>query len=210
MPTLLLLGAGGHARVVADAALRLGAWSTVSASPGGPLETCGHSAGLLPGVPLVSRPQALAEAAGGGVVLHVAVGNNQDRRREAEAAGVDRLVSVVHPQASVSPQAKLGPGCFVAAQAVVAPLACLGAGVIVNHGAVADHDVAIGAYAHIAPGATLAGAVQVGAGVLVGAGARLLPGVSVCEGATIGAGAIVIHNITEPGIYVGAPARRLP
>ncbi|MFD0667634.1 acetyltransferase [Ramlibacter sp. MAHUQ-53] len=206
MPSLLILGAGGHARVVADAALRQAAWPGVAASDRDPARAGGE---LLPGVPLVAREPALASAGPGGPV-HVAIGDNAARRREGEAAGLARLASVVHPQASVSPHAEIGPGCFVAAQAVVAPLARLAAGVIVNHGAVVDHDVRVGAFTHIAPGASLAGAVTVGEGVLVGAGARLLPGVAVCDGATVGAGAVVTQDITEAGTWVGVPARRIP
>ncbi len=231
MPTLLLLGAGGHARVVADAALRQGAWRSVTASPGADVAVAPAASGagapeLLPGVALVARATAMAEAnavagaasgtrdaaafANPDIALHVAIGDNANRAREAEAVGLSRLVAVVHPQASVSPHAQLGPGCFIAAQAVVAPLATLEAGVIINHGAVVDHDCHLGAFVHVAPGATLAGAVRVAGGVLVGSGARLLPGVTVCAGVTIGAGAVVTQPITEPGTYVGAPARRLP
>ena len=205
MPTLLLLGAGGHARVVADAALRQGAWDAILASGATPPAAVTE---LLPGVPVMARPAALARAEG--EAIHVAVGDNANRRQEAAAVGPERLATIVHPQSSVSPHARLGPGCFIAAQAVVGPLATLGAGVIVNHGAVVDHEAHLGAFVHVAPGATLAGAVRVADGVLVGAGARLLPGVTVCAGATIGAGAVVTKNITEPGTYAGAPARRLP
>lgn len=203
VPNLLLLGAGGHACVVADAALRQGAWTAVAASGA----DAAASGDLLPGVP--QRARAAALAAHGVQPVHVAIGDNAARRREALALPEGRLVSVVHPQASVSPHAQVAPGCFIGAQAVVAPRAALSVGVIVNHGAVVDHDCQIGAFAHIAPGASLAGGVRVGEGVLVGAGARLLPGVSVCAGATIGAGTVVTENIAEPGTYAGVPARRL-
>jgi sugar O-acyltransferase (sialic acid O-acetyltransferase NeuD family) len=236
VPTLLLLGAGGHARVVADAALRQGRWEGVAASGGesppsgvdaqiaadgdrsasrvrgGPTHAAlpgATSETLLPTVPLIGRAQALKDAAAIGAMLHIAIGANPSRRREAQAVGIHRLASVLHPQASVSPHARLGPGCFIAAHAVVGPLATLGAGVIVNHGAVVDHDAEVGDFAHIAPGATLAGAARVAPGVLIGAGARLMQGVAVCEGATIGAGAVVTKDITEPGTYAGIPARRL-
>ena len=189
--------------MVADAALRQGAWSAVSAS-GADAAVSGE---LLPGVPQQVRAAALT--AHGMQPVHVAIGDNAARRRESLALPKGQLVSVVHPQASVSPHAQVAPGCFIAAQAVVAPRASLALGAIVNHGAVVDHDCQIAAFAHIAPGATLAGGVSVGAGVLVGAGARLLPGVSVCAGATVGAGAVVTENIPEPGTYAGVPARRL-
>lgn len=201
-PALLLFGAGGHARVVADALLRTpGTWR-LQASDRNDALCVGE---LLPGVPLTPMgalghwPQA----------LHVAIGDNAAREKESLALGPDQLVSVLHPLACVSPHAQIAAGCFVAAQAVLAPGAVLAMGVIVNHAAVVDHDVTIGAFAHIAPGAVLGGGVRVGARVLLGAGAVVRPGVSICDGAVIGAGAVVCADILQAGVYVGVPARRM-
>lgn len=201
LSTLLILGAGGHGRVVADAALRQGAWAGITATDRNPDRCHGE---LLPGVAL-RLPAALDAAP----AVHVAVGDNAARRRECEAVGPQRLATVVHPQASVSAHAHMGSGCLVAAQAVVAPGAHLGHGVIINHGAVVDHDVAVGDYSHVAPGARLGGGVCLGAGVLVGAGASVLPGRLVCDGAVVGAGAVVNRDIQEAGTWVGVPARRI-
>lgn len=198
---LLIFGAGGHARVVADAALRAGI-TAVLASDRDPARCQGE---LLPGVtlrPLADLPQPWAEA------LHVAIGDNAARERETLALGAQQLTSLCHPAASVSVHAHLAPGCFVAAQAVVAPGARLGRGVIVNHGAVVDHDCHVGDFAHIAPGAVLGGGVRIGAAVLVGAGAVVQPGRSLAAGAVIGAGAVVCQDIDLPGTWVGVPARR--
>lgn len=202
MPSLLILGAGGHGRVVADAAQCQGGWTHLDATDRDPGRCAGH---LLPGVPLRPIESALAEAG----PVHVAIGDNTFRRREAQAAGEHRLATVLHPHSSVSSHAHLGPGCFVAARAVVGPQARLEAGVIINHGAVVDHDTVVGAYTHVAPGACLGGGVVLGAGVLVGTGAVVLPGVRVCDGAVIGAGAVVTCDITQAGTHVGVPARRI-
>lgn len=203
MPTdaLLIFGAGGHGRVVADAARAAGA-TALLASDRNPALCQGE---LLPGIPL-HRPDAPAPAQA--TALHVAIGHNAARERESQALGLQRLHTVCHPAASVSPFSQLGAGSFVAAQAVVAPGARLGLGVIVNHGAVVDHDCCIGDFAHIAPGAVLGGDVHIGPGVLIGAGAVVLPGRSVAAGAVVGAGAVVRDNIDSPGTWVGVPARR--
>lgn len=199
--TLLIVGAGGHGRVVADAALAQGAWERVVATA----HDIAGGGELLPGVPLLAR----AEASQGAHAVHVAIGAAGARERESAAAAGLPLANVVHPRAAVSPHAQLQTGCFVAAQAVVAPCATLGRGVIVNHGAVVDHDCAVGDFTHIAPGATLAGKVHVGRRVLVGAGARLLPGVRVADDVVIGAGAVVHADIETPGTYAGVPVRRI-
>lgn len=133
--TLVIVGAGGHGRVVADAALRQGAWSRVVATDRDPGRCTGE---LLPGVALLPVDEAMALDA----QVHVAIGNAAARERES-AAVRGRLASVAHPMASVSPFAEVGAGSFLAAQSVVAPSARVGAGVIVNHGAVVDHDCVV-------------------------------------------------------------------
>jgi sugar O-acyltransferase (sialic acid O-acetyltransferase NeuD family) len=200
--SLLIFGAGGHGRVVADAALAGGAWLRVLASDRDPARCSGE---LLPGVALLPAYAATACAA----AVHVAIGNAAARAKEVEALPAGLLVTVIHPAATVSAHARLAPGCFVAAQAVVAPGAELGLSVIVNHAAVVDHDVVIGEFSHIAPSAVLGGGAKVGKRVLVGSGAKLLPGLRIGDDIVIGAGAVVLDNLAEPGVYAGVPARRL-
>lgn len=201
--TLVIVGAGGHGRVVADAALAQAAWSRVFATDSDPAKWTGE---LLPGVPLQGYDPALGLA---GAVFHIAVGSASVREKESATVGLQRLATVIHPDATVSPFALLGVGAFVAAQAVVAPRARVGMSTIVNHGAVIDHDCQVGDFTHIAPHVALGGGVRVGSRGLVGTGARVLPGLAICDGVTLGAGAVVTASITQPGVYAGVPARRL-
>jgi sugar O-acyltransferase (sialic acid O-acetyltransferase NeuD family) len=201
-PLLVILGAGGHGRVVADAALASGKWAAVVATDRDPSRCHGE---LLPGVPCLPLAEATARPHGR---IHVAIGKPADREREC-APFLDRLGTVVHPSASVSPQAQVGAGSFVAAHAVVAPGATLAVAVIVNHGAVADHDAQVGAFAHLAPRAAVGGGCGIGAHVLLGSGACVLPGVRITGGCVIGAGAVVHRDVTECGVYAGVPVRRL-
>lgn len=201
MTSLLILGAGGHGRVVADAALVAGLWTRVSATDRDPARCNGE---LLAGVALQANAAIHAERA-----VHVAIGDAGARAREVSGLPAGTLVSVIHPKASVSPHALVAPGCFIAAQAVVAPGARLGISVIVNHGAVVDHDVSVGEFSHVAPMAVLGGGVEVGRRVLVGSGAGILPGLRVGDDVVIGAGAMVVEDLPEAGVYAGVPARRL-
>jgi sugar O-acyltransferase (sialic acid O-acetyltransferase NeuD family) len=200
--TLLILGAGGHGRVAADAAMAQGLWSAISATDRDAARCQGE---LLPGVPLALAEAALQQAE----MIHVAIGDADARRSEAQAVGLHRLATVAHPRACASPHARVGSGCLLAAQSVVGPGARLGLCVIVNHGAVVDHDCDVGDFSHVAPAATLGGRVRVGAAVLIGAGASVLPGLSICSGAVIGAGSVVHRDVTRPGVYAGVPARRI-
>ena len=199
--TLLIFGAGGHGRVVADAALAQAAWQALRVTD---RDASRHGAELLPGLRV--EPVEAALARGGAV--HIAIGSAAAREREASAAGLP-LATVVHPRASVSPHAEIGAGCFLAAQCVVAPGARLGVSVIVNHGAVIDHDVRVGDFTHIAPLAALGGNVRIGSRVLVGAGAKVLPGVRIGDDVVVGAGAVVRGDLETPGVYAGVPARRV-
>ena len=207
-PDLLLFGAGGHARVVLDAALGCKRWGEVLACDRNEAVCAGE---LLQGVAMLTLsdlPSFLGKKSQAGA-LHVSIGHNASRQREAIALGLVHLATVVHPHASVSPYAVVAAGCFVAARAVVAPGAHLDMGVIVNHAAVVDHDVHVGAFSHIAPGAVLGGAVRIGVGVLIGAGAVVLPGISVCDNAVVGAGAVVSAHVPTAGTWAGVPARKL-
>lgn len=201
----IVVGAGGHARVVMDA--------LQSTYP----EQC-HFAFVdddvaLHGQMILGQPVlgAASQFVLPGTCFHVAVGSNSRRgllfQRLIAAGGVP--VSVVHPKAAVSSHADLAAASFVAAQAVIAPAAKIGIGSIVNHGAVVDHDCSVGDFCHIAPGASLAGGVTLGRQVFVGAGARVLPGVFIGDEAVIGAGAVVRSDVSPNTTVVGVPARSL-
>jgi sugar O-acyltransferase (sialic acid O-acetyltransferase NeuD family) len=197
---LLILGAGGHGRVAADAALAEG-WQPVVASDRDPVR---WGLVLLPQVPVLSIEDAVARS----TVVHVAIGSASAREREAKAIGLP-LATIVHPHATISTHAQIEPGCLLTARCVVAPGARIGTCVIVNHGAVVDHDVQVGDYTHIAPLVSLGGGVRIGSRVLVGSGASVLPGVRIGDDIVIGAGAVVCEDLEAPGVYAGVPARRV-
>jgi sugar O-acyltransferase (sialic acid O-acetyltransferase NeuD family) len=161
---------------------------------------------LVPGVTLLQAADAMLRDFAG---VHIAIGNNAAREKEAAAWGHARLATVMHPAAMVSALAEIGAGCFVAAGAIVGPGARVGMGAIVNHGAVVDHDVQLGAFCHVAPNATLGGAVRIGRRVLVGASAVVLPGNTIADDVVVGAGAVVNTPLLEAGTYVGVPARKV-
>ena len=199
---LLLFGAGGHGRVVAEAAMLAGVWALINASDRNKDLCVGE---LLPGIPLLD--DAAAGLIDGGV--HIAIGDNAAREREASLWGTSRLVSILHPSAQVSKFSVVANGCFVAATAVLAAGSDLAVGVIVNHGAVVDHDVEVGAFSHIAPNATLGGRSRVGQRVFIGAGAVILPSISVADDITVGAGSVVLSDLLQAGTYAGSPARKI-
>ena len=201
---LVLIGAGGHCKVVIDALLAAGnSCDTIEVRDQDQL----RSQTMLLGIPV-----KCFETISGleGPRFHIAIGMNAIRRQfslEVERKG-DDLVNVIHPDAGVSRFSTLGKGVFLAACSRIGPAASIGDGVIVNHHAVVDHDCRVGEYSHIAPGVILGGGVGIGRGVLVGSGAVVLPGISIGDGTVIGAGAVVTRNVGDNEVWVGTPARK--
>lgn len=205
MKKLAILGASGHGKVIADAALLSGfdsvvffddAWPKLAAN--GCWQVVGDSAQLL------SRCCEFD-----GVI--VAIGNNSVRASKSIAlmnAGA-MLTTVVHPSAVVSPFAVIGSGSFIAAGAVVQVDAVIGRFCIVNTNAVVEHDCTLGEAVHISPGAMLAGAVSVGDRSWVGIGACARQLVSIGSDIIVGAGAVVVRSISDSCIVVGNPAKPL-
>jgi sugar O-acyltransferase (sialic acid O-acetyltransferase NeuD family) len=203
---LLILGAGGHGKVAADCAAAQGRWTEIAFYDDRwpALQACALWPVVGAGEDL-PRSSANAEA-------FVAIGDGGPRLawiarlRQANVA----LATIVHPRATVSSGASVGPASLIVAGAVVNIGAVIGEGVIVNTGATVDHDCAIGAGSHICPGAHLAGNVQVGAGAWIGVGAAVRQGVRIGARATIGAGAAVVGDIADGVTAMGVPAKPGP
>lgn len=199
---VVLIGAGGQAKVVVDALIRSGRHRAE-------IIVLDQSEQLIGKTILGITVERYSPLLVAGRAFHVCIGNNHVRKRFYDELNDGLPLTVIHPNASLAEQSCIGAGSFVAAQAVVGPDASIGPGCIVNHGAIIDHDVVVNAYCHLAPGTTLGGAVNVGALVLVGAGANVLPGISIGANTKVGAGSVVIKDLAANTTYAGVPARKL-
>ena len=203
---LVIVGAGGHGRVVADIAERSGRYGEIcfldDAAVSSLCDTLSWP--LLGGSDLAPNfPDA---------EFFVAVGDSGVRRDMVESlcgSGL-KLATLVHPSAVVSNHAFIGQGSVVMPGAVLAPGARVGLGCIVNSCSSLDHDSSLGDWSHIAVGAHVAGSVEIGSDVWIGAGATVINNIQICPGSFIGAGAVVVESIASPGVYVGVPARLRP
>lgn len=204
---VIVIGAGGHARVVLDILDHLPGVEVFGLVDDDPA----RRDSLVHGRPVIGDSGILCRLAGEGVdAAVVAVGDNQRRERLcglARASGIPLLDAACHFSAVVSRHASLGAGTVVMPNAVVNAGARVGTGAVINTAAVVEHDCEVGDFSHIAPGARLGGAVRVGRGALVGIGATALPGVRIGDGATVGAATLVRGDIPAGAVACGVPAR---
>lgn len=205
---ILLLGAGGHARVVLDLLHTRGRMAAACLDLSAPDENWPQE------VPWLGTDDELASLDPEDWHLINCIGSTGriDIRKtvfqKAAAQGFS-FDTIVHSSAVVSGDTAIGPGSQIMAAAIVQAGAQLGANVLINTGAIVDHDAELGDHSHIAPGAVLSGAVSVGEAVHIGTGAVVRQGVTIGSGALIGAGAVVIGDVPAGECYIGNPARAL-
>lgn len=197
---LIVIGAGGHAKVVIATA-RAAGFRVIGAVD----DDQARWGSAILGVEIAGPVSRVLEDRNACAVL--AIGHNATRRRLGAAAC--QWMTVVHPSALVDASVALGAGSVVFAGAIIQPDARLGAHAIVNTGASIDHDCALGDAVHVAPGARLAGNVALGDEVFFGIGAVAIPGVSIGARTTVGAGAAVVDDLPADVIAAGVPARVL-
>jgi len=204
---ILIVGAGGHAQVIADILLKMKDIDK-KLMPIGFLDDCQALHGKnflgLPVLgPLLSSSSIEHEA------IIVAIGDNGIRKRlfeEYQLKG-ERFFTACHPSSVLASQVSLGTGSMICAGTVVNPSSVVGANVILNTGCTIDHHNNIGDHVHIAPGVSLGGAVMIGEGTLVGIGATVMPQCRIGEWSIVGAGSVVNRSLPNHVLAVGIPAR---
>lgn len=187
MRRLLIVGAGGHGRSVAEAVL-----AGQSHELAGFVDDAAPGLTDVWGIPVVGTTADLAAYRVHADVAFVAMGNNALREAmcsRLRAAGFE-LATVIHPRAIVSPRAEVGAGSAVMAGAIVGTEARLGRGAIVNSGAVVDHHAQVHDYGHLGVNASMAGGSVLGRGAWMQAGSALGYGGKVPDGAVLPPGAV--------------------
>ena len=195
---LIIIGASGHGKVVADVARNCGYTEIVFLDNNSEIKKCA-------GYPVLGPDTLVNELEGD---VFIAIGNAKIRKQLMDSETERNFPVLVHPSAVVAENVTLGPGTVVMAGTVINPGVVIGRGVIVNTSSSIDHDCILGDFVHVAVGAHLCGTVNVGEKTWIGAGATVSNNVEICGGCMIGAGAVVIKDINEPGTYVGVPAKR--
>lgn len=203
MSRLFIVGCSGHGKVAADIAVKTGKYDQICFLDDNPKSECCMQFLVVGNSDYeeISREDEIVVAIGNSVIREKLMKRYQSRGYN--------LTTLIHPDAVIGMNVKIGIGTVIMAGAVVNPDTVLGEGVIINTGATVDHDNYIGDYAHVSVGAHLAGTVLVGRHSWIGAGAVVSNNVSICDSAMIGAGTVVIKDIMECGTYIGVPSRKI-
>ena len=202
--SLLIIGASGHGKVVADVAIKMGKWKEIFFLDDNPKVKNSM------GIDVIDDSKSLSK-----YIEHydifVGIGNNKIRKithkkLQAEGASIPVLV---HPSAIIGKDVQIECGTVVMAGAVINSSTKIGEGCIINTGSTVDHDNEICDYVHISPGDNLAGTVIIVECSWIGIGSVISNNVKVTKQTIIGAGGLVLKDIIESGTYVGVPVRRI-
>lgn len=203
MKKLIIIGAGGHGKVAADIAIRMGCYSEIAFLDDADIQ-------MSMGIPVIGKADEyekwISEAE-----FFVAIGDSTLRQKYMDLLTAKKvhIATLIHPNAVIGSSVKIGKGTVVMAGSVINPDTVIGDGVILNTASSVDHDNRIGDYCHIAVGAHTAGNVTVHEHTWIGAGAVIKNNLTICADCVIGAGAVVVKNIEEAGTYIGIPAKRM-
>lgn len=199
---LVIIGASGHGKVIADIAVKCGYKDIVFLDDNENVKECA-------GFPVKGTTANVKEyqkwdfiVAIGDAVVRENIYKNLEKHSF-------KIVSLIHPDAVISRRVNIGKGTVVMAGAVINSDTTIGKGCIVNTGASVDHDGVVEDFVHISVGAHVAGTVHIGLRTWIGAGAIILNNLNVCTDCMVGAGAVVIKNLDQPGTYIGVPAKQL-
>jgi len=203
---VVLIGAGGHGKVVLDILRAAGVHKPVGFLDADPQLT----GQIVNGLPVLGQVNLLPKLKAQKVkAAIISIGDNLPRRRYFQKV-LDQgfeLINAIHPSSQISSTVRMGRNIVVAAGAVICTDAHIGDSVIVNTSAVIDHECRIGRTVHICPSATLAGRVQVGDEAFIGMGCNIIQCLKIGAHAIVGAGAVVIEDVPDSATVVGVPAR---
>jgi UDP-perosamine 4-acetyltransferase len=205
---IILIGAGGHARVLIDL-IRLSGLYEIT----GIIDAQLKVGEIVSEISVLGNDDNLGELYSQGLKYAIiAVGSIKDnfKRRVLYERTKEIGFSVpclFHPKAIIAGNVQLLEGAQIMAGAIIQTNSSIGENTIINTGAIAEHDCQIGMHVHICPGATISGGCNIGAGVFVGAGATVIQGLSIGNNSVVAAGAVVISDVPDNAEVMGVPAK---
>ena len=202
---MIIIGTGGHARVVAEIAKL----SHLEIKGFIDLDYSGEDE-LILGSPVLGGLDQFKNFSQG-ISFFAAIGDNAQRKQVfAQMISQDFMpISLIHPTAIIGEGVELGAGTLVCAGSIISTNAQIGLNSIINTGVIIDHETTIGSNSHIAPGSRIAGRVKIGAESFVGIGSNVINNINIGSNVIVGAGSVIIRDIPSNSKVVGIPGRIL-
>jgi sugar O-acyltransferase (sialic acid O-acetyltransferase NeuD family) len=198
---VILIGAGGHAKVISDIIVQSGDSIYGFLDDNSEAELYNYDyLGTISNALEISKENEEIE-------FIIAIGDNHIRKEISQKYKL-KYYTAIHPKAIISTSAKIEEGSMIMAAVCINPSASIGKHCIINTGAIIEHENIIEDYVHISPNATLGGMVRISSLTHIGIGAVVKNNIIITNNVIIGAGAVVVKDIVEEGVYIGIPARK--
>lgn len=208
MKKIILLGGGGHSRVLIDLIIGCSEYDIA-----GILDAQMEKGAKVSGIRVLGRDDMLTELFDTGVKdVCIAVGSIKDNSKRRMLYEKVKLIgfcipALIHPKSVIAGDFQISEGVQIMAGAVIQTGSSIGENTIINTGAVIDHDNKVGRHVHICPGAVLSGGCIINDGAFIGAGATLIQGIRIGKNAIIAAGSVVINDVPDNSTVIGVPAK---
>ena len=201
---VIILGAGGHAKVIADIVLK-----NNDCLIGFLDDNISTNTTIIKDYKVIGKLEKAIELnkENNNLKFVIGIGDNLARSQISKKYTLP-YYTAIHPNAVIGIETKIGIGTVVMANASVNSNSTIGKHCIINTGAVIEHDNILEDYVHISPNATLGGTVKIGEKSHIGIGATVKNNINICKNCIVGAGAVIVKDIKENGIYIGVPAKR--
>lgn len=197
MNRLIIIGASGHGKVVADIAKLCGYNDIIFLDNDSRIKSCSE-------YQVIGTDTIGYELKGD---MFIAVGNGEIRKKLMDRYSGRNFPILKHPSSVLAKNVEIGAGCVIMAGAIINTDTKIGKGCIINTGSSVDHDCVLGDFVHVAVGAHICGTVNVGDGTWIGAGSTVSNNVNICSNCIVGAGAVIVKDIKSMGTYIGIPAK---
>lgn len=201
MEKLVIIGAGGHAKVALDIAILMDNWNEI-------VFLDDYKIGEIMGYTIAGK---ICDSHNykNSHDFFVAIGDNGTRSKLQNHLLMEdfSIISLIHPSAIISKFSKIGQGSIMMAGSIINSNVTIGQGTIINTNSSVDHDCNIGDFVHISPGVSIGGTSSIGSYTWIGLGSNVINNVTIVEKCMIGAGSCVINDLVNSGKYLGVPVK---